>query len=350
MPFVDIPARTAGDDAAAAITRGVELAVALTNARANQLDPQGFVQIARSLADELGLGIRVTDAAQLAEQGFGGIIAIGSGSARPPALVELWVPGEGGNREEPPRGAIALAGKGITFDSGGLSLKSASAMYSMHTDCAGAASVLGALVAIAEMSCDTPLYAALPLAENIPGPDSIRPGDVVSMKSGVGLEIVDTDFEGRVVLADALTVLQESEPRAVISVATLTYQSVLALGPEIAALIGRDDDLTQRILDAATRAGEAMWPLPWAERYAAQLRSNAPGATYRNHPRADTGRALTAALLLGEFLDPAIPFAHIDFAGPAITMRDGGPEATGYGVRTLVELVSSWRGEVGHDG
>lgn len=342
MPVVEIPERAASGDSPAALARGVNVAVALTNARANQLDPEGFTQIARTLADELGFGIRVTDAVQLADQGFGGIIAIGSGSSHPPALVELWLPGEEPLGEEPPRRAIALAGKGITFDTGGLSLKDPSAMYSMHTDCAGAATVLGALVALAELGCTVPVYAALPLAENMPGPDAIRPGDVVTMRSGVGLEIVDTDFEGRVVLADALALLNEAQPQAVITMATLTYQAVVALGPEIAALIGRDDALTQRLLDAAARADEAMWPLPWADRYIAQIRSNAPGATYRNHPRADTGRAVTAALLLGEFVDPTIPFAHVDFAGPAVRMQDGGPVATGYGVRTLVELVTSW--------
>ncbi len=346
MPLVEIPGRAAGGDTGAAIARGVDVAVSLTNARANQLDPRRFTQIACALAAELGLGVRVTDAVQLAEEGFGGIIAIGSGSSHPPSLVELWLPGEGPLGEEPPHGAIALAGKGITFDSGGLSLKDPSAMYSMHTDCAGAATVLGALVALAELGCTVPVYAALPLAENMPGPEAIRPGDVVTMRSGVGLEIIDTDFEGRVVLADAVALLSESQPQAVITMATLTYQAVVALGPEIAALLGRDAALTQRLLDAADRVDEALWPLPWADRYIAQIRSNAPGAVYRNHPRADTGRALTAALLLGEFLDPGIPFAHVDFAGPAVRMQDGGPVATGYGVRTLVELVTSWPASV----
>lgn len=345
MTAVEIPPRIAGTAPETALERGVELARRLTDARSNQLDPAGFAEIARTLADELGLGLRVTEAAQLAEQGFGGLTAIGSGSSRPPALVELWLPGCSDDRprlDEPPRGAIAIAGKGITFDSGGLSLKGTSAIYGMHTDCAGAASVLGAIVALAEQGCRAPVYAALPLAENIPGPDSVRPGDVVIMRSGAGLEIVDTDFEGRVVLADAIALLQESQPRAVITVATLTYQAAVALGPEIAALLSRDDELSRRLLAAADRAGEALWPLPWAERYAAQILSSAPGADYRNHPRADTGRAITAALLLGAFVDPATPFAHIDFAGPAVATLDGSPVATGYGVRTLVELVTGW--------
>ncbi|MDQ4215613.1 M17 family metallopeptidase [Microbacterium capsulatum] len=340
---MEIPPRIA-DDRAGAVQRGVDLAVALTDARANQLDPDGFAQLARSLATELGLGIRITAGDRLAAEGFGGIVAIGAGSSHRPALVELWWAGAATDPQAPPRGAIALAGKGITFDSGGLSMKDPAAMYGMHTDCAGAAAVLGAIVALAELGCDTPVYAALPLAENMPGPGAVRPGDVVRMRNGIGLEIVDTDFEGRVVLADALALLQESRPRAVISLATLTLQAVIALGPEIAALIGRDDALAGRVLAAAARAEEPMWALPWAERYASQIRSIAPGATYRNHPRADSGRAITAALLLGAFLPPETPFVHVDFAGPAVTMRDGAPTATGYGVRTLIELVTEWPG------
>lgn len=342
IPAVAPPRGTRGHDPEGAVRRGVDLAAALTDARSNQLDPAGFVRIARELASELGFGIRVTDAARLASEGFGGIVAIGADSSRPPALVELWSAGDATDPERPPLGAIAFAGKGITFDSGGLSLKGSDAMYGMHTDCAGAASVLGALVALAGRGESAAVYAALPLAENMPGPDSARPGDVVRMRSGVGLEIVDTDFEGRVVLADALALLQESRPQAVISMATLTHQAVVALGPEIAALLSRDDELGRRMLAAAGRAGEPLWPLPWAERYSPQLRSNAPGAAYRNHPRSDSGRAITAALLLGAFVHPETPFAHVDFAGPAVAMRDGAPEATGYGVRTLVELVTNW--------
>lgn len=326
----------------AAVQRGVDLARALTDARPNQLDPIGFAQIARVLASELGLGIRVTDAAGLVAGGFGGIVAIGAGSSRPPALIELWSAGETTDPDRPPSGAIAFAGKGITFDSGGLSLKGSDAIYGMHTDCAGAASVLGALATLALLRERTPVYAALPLAENIPGPDSARPGDVVRMRSGVGLEIVDTDFEGRVILADALALLQESQPQAMVSMATLTHQAVIALGPEIAALFSRDEELGARMLAAATRAGESLWPLPWADRYSHQLLSSAPGAAYRNHPRSDSGRAITAALLLGKFVRPETPFVHVDFAGPATTIRDAAPQATGYGVRTLVELVRHW--------
>lgn len=324
------------------VRRGVELARSLTDARANQLTPAGFAEIARELAEEHGLGFRRTDADGLTEGGFGCITAIGSGSSRPPVLVEIWIPGADGDRRTPPKNALALAGKGITFDSGGLSLKGPDAMYGMHTDCAGAATVLGALVALAEQGCELPVYAALPLAENVPGPDSVRPGDVVTARNGVGVEIVDTDFEGRVVLSDALSLLCESQPRAVISLATLTYQAIVALGPDIGALLSRDERLAERMIGATRHSGEALWRLPWATRYRRQVESRAPGATVRNHPRADSGRAITAALFLGEFVAPEVPFAHVDFAGPAVTTKLGAPEATGYGVDTLFRLVSQW--------
>ncbi|WP_309130765.1 M17 family metallopeptidase [Brevibacterium sp.] len=340
-----------------ALRRGTEIARELTNARANQLGPAEFARRAEELAAEHGLGIRVWDAPELEEGGFGGIIAIGQGSKRPPALVELWLPGgsEAANTSDaadtsaksagtaaPPTGALAFAGKGITFDTGGHSLKSPDAMYSMHTDCAGAAAVLGGLVALAMTGSPCPIHAVLPLAENVPGPESVLPGDVVTMRSGAGLEIVDTDFEGRVVLADALALIGEHEPAAVVTLATLTYQAMVALGPEIAAVLARDDELGNRLLTTSATTGEEMWRLPWAQRYADQIRSDAPGATLRNHPRTDTGRAITAALLLGEFVADTVPFAHIDFAGPAVRTVRGGPEATGWGVRTVHELATDF--------
>lgn len=322
--------------------RATTLAAQLTDARANQLTPTGFAQRAEQIAAEHGLGFRATKGAELRAQGYGGITAIGQGSDQAPVLVELWHSGSSEPGTEPPRGAVALAGKGVTFDSGGLSIKPAASMYSMHTDCAGAATALAALRAVAELGGKTPVHIALPLVENLPGPHSIRPGDVVRMRNGSGLEIIDTDFEGRVILADAVSRLAEHEPRAILSLATLTYQIVVALGPEIAGLFSRDEALAVRTAEAAARAGEALWRMPWATRYSKQLRSSAPGAELRNHPLHDSGRAITAALFLGEFAPAQIPFAHIDFAGPAVRVTPDGPTATGYGVRTIVELLQHW--------
>lgn len=320
----------------------VELAIELTNARANQLTPIAFAELARKVATQHGLGFRLTDAAGLRAGQFGGITAIGQGSSEPPVLVELWYSGTDQPGDTPPRGAVAIAGKGVTFDSGGLSIKPATGMYSMHTDCAGAATALAALAAAADLGANVPIHIALPLAENMPGPHAVRPGDVVTLRDGSGLEIVDTDFEGRVLLADAVALLAEPEPRALLSLATLTYQIVVALGPEIAGLFARDEALASRTLAAVATVGEPLWQMPWATRYAAQLRSTAPGAALRNHPLADSGRAITAALFIGEFAPQEVPFAHIDFAGPTVRSTPNGPAATGYGVRTLVELLRNW--------
>lgn len=322
--------------------RAVALAKSLTDARSNQLTPAMFAERASEVAAASGLGFRPTTAPSLRAEGFGGITAIGQGSVNPPVLVELWYAGALPPADEPPADAIGLAGKGVTFDAGGLSLKSPAAMYSMHTDCAGAATVLAAMSVLRDFGAAQPVYAALPLVENIPGPESIRPGDVVRTRGGVGLEIIDTDFEGRVVLADAIARISEAAPRAVISIATLTYQIEVALGPEIAGLFARDHTLGRRLLRSAEQAGEALWGMPWATRYAPQLRSTAPGATLRNHPLTETGRAITAALFLGEFAPATVPFAHIDFSGPAVRATPNGPLATGYGVRTLVELLRQW--------
>ncbi|WP_158588219.1 M17 family metallopeptidase [Galactobacter valiniphilus] len=324
----------------AAVARAAEL----TDARSNQLTPQRFADRLRQLAASHGMGVRVTEGAAVAAEGYRALGAIGQGSTQhPPILVELWIAANADPAPaQPPAGAVALAGKGVTFDSGGLSIKPAAGMYSMHTDCAGAAAVAGALVALAELGSPVPVYAALPLVENLPGPEAIRPGDVVTARNGTTIEIADTDFEGRVILADALSRLAEASPRAVVSWATLTYQSEVALGPEIAGLFAREAELSRRLEQAGARAGEALWPMPFARRYASQLRSGAPGAQLRNHPLAATGRAITAALFLGEFVPEHIPFAHVDFAGPAVRTGADGPDATGYGVRTIAELLLGW--------
>ena len=322
-----------------AIEQGVKLATGLTDARSNQLTPELFAETALRLTSGTDLRVRIRQADELRDQGFGGITAIGAGSARQPVLLELWL---GPSETEPPSGALAFAGKGVTFDSGGLSLKSPTAMYSMHTDCAAAAAVFAGMLTLADTDYDSPLYAVLPLVENIPGPTSARPGDVVRMRNGTGVEIVDTDFEGRVILADALSLICESQPQSVVSFATLTYQSIVALGQEIGALLGRDEDLGSLVLEAAESAGEAMWALPWATRYEGHLKSIAPGAQLRNHPLNDTGRAITAALFLGQFVSQGIPYAHVDMAGPALRSTPDGPLATGYGVRTVVEVARAW--------
>jgi leucyl aminopeptidase len=340
--------------------RAADLARELVDARASEITPEVLASRAVQVAERSGLLARVWDTNDLAAAGMGGIIAVGDGSPNPPYLVELeYDPDSAGDEPAPP---ICLVGKGVTFDSGGLSMKSPAAMVGMHSDKAGAVTVMAAMSSLRDLDVPTPVRGYLPLAENLPGPGATRPGDIVTMLDGTRVEVVDTDFEGRVLMADALALAAgvppaasrrtrgpTLRPAAVVDVATLTYQAVTALGPEIGALIARDDRLGQRILQAARRAGEPLWPLPWAPRYLDQTRSRAPGASLRNHPGSDTGRALTAALFLGSFVPSAIPWAHIDIAGPAMAGSGADARATGYGVRTLVTLMEQWRPQADAD-
>ncbi|WP_347350354.1 leucyl aminopeptidase family protein [Intrasporangium sp.] len=324
--------------------RAAQLARDLIDTRANEVTPKVLAGRAVETAERSGLSTRVWDAADAAAAGMGGIIAVGSGSPNPPALVELIYQPAGGEQSRPP---VCLVGKGVTFDSGGLSMKSPAAMVGMHSDKAGAVTVLAAMSALRDLGVGTPVRALLPLAENLPGTRATRPGDIITMLDGARVEVVDTDFEGRVLMADALVLAAGTQagsaPAAVIDVATLTYQAVTALGVDIGALIARDDTLGQRLLTAAERVGEPLWPLPWAPRYADQIRSRAPGARLRNHPGTDTGRALTAALFLGAFVPDKIPWAHLDIAGPAMAGTSADARATGYGVRTLTDLLEQWQ-------
>jgi leucyl aminopeptidase len=350
-----LPARPGLADArsrAQVDARAAQLARDLVDTRANEVTPETLAGTAVETAERSGLSVRVWDAADLAAAGMGGIIAVGSGSPNSPTLVELVYQPTHDEQRRPP---VCLVGKGVTFDSGGLSMKSPAAMVGMHSDKAGAVTVLAAMSVLRDLGVATPVRAILPLAENLPGPGATRPGDIITMLDGTRVEVVDTDFEGRVLMADALVLAAGTQagpvshhagsdsPAAIIDVATLTYQAVTALGPDIGALIARDDTLGQRLLTAAERVGEPLWPLPWAPRYADQTRSRAPGAQLRNHPGTDTGRALTAALFLGAFVPENIPWAHLDIAGPAMSGAGADARATGYGVRTLTNLLEQWQ-------
>ncbi|WP_109472001.1 M17 family metallopeptidase [Ornithinimicrobium cavernae] len=322
---------------ACAMAQAVGLATELVDARANQLTPTSLAARAERLATAYGLEFSCLDEATLQEQGLGALLSVGAGSSEPSCLVRLaYRPEPAGGDASP----VALVGKGVTFDSGGLSLKDPSAMVGMHSDMAGAATVLAAMTALRGVGAEAPVVAYLPLAENLPGPGATRPGDVVRSLSGKGIEVVDTDFEGRVLMADALTMAAREHPALVIDVATLTYQAIIALGPEIGAVVGRDAGVAERLQAAGEQVGEAWWPLPYATRYRSQVRSVAPGADVRNHPGADSGRAITAALFLGESVPEGIPWAHLDMAGPAMTGSGLDARATGFGVRTLIRFLS----------
>lgn len=312
----------------------VRLARRLVSAPANLLTPPQAGEWARHIAVRTGLECTVLGPDDIRAQGFGGLDAIGAGSSNGPRLVRLRYHASGD------RPVLSLVGKGITFDSGGLSLKTPAAMQSMRLDVAGAATVLSVMAALRRARCPITVSAVLPFAENLPGAGAVRPGDVVTAWNGTQIQILDSDFEGRVVLADALALAAADEPALLVDLATLTYQAEIALGPRIAAVLGRDDDAVETVLRAAGEAGEPMWRLPWAPCYLDQVRT--PFGV-RNHPLHDSGRALTAALFLGEFVPSTVPWVHCDMTGPAWAGDASVDGGTGFGARTLLRLISTFR-------
>ncbi len=282
------------------------------------------------MGSEAGMTAEIWDEDRLAEENMGGMLSVGRGSHRPPRLVRLVGPGQG------PR--LTLVGKGITFDSGGLSLKPAKAMETMKTDMSGAAAVVAAGVAITRLGLNVKVEVLAALAENMPGGGASRPGDVFAARNGKTVEVMNTDAEGRLVLADALSLAAEGSPDLIIDLATLTGACVVALGQDYAGLFGADD-ARQMVEDAAETAGEQVWPLPLPREYRKELDS--PVADMKNIG-GRWGGAITAALLLEEFIGDC-RWAHLDIAGPARSGKTAhylSEGATGFGVRTLIQLAS----------
>jgi leucyl aminopeptidase len=236
---------------------------------------------------------------------------------------------------------VALVGKGITFDTGGLSLKTAGGMETMKTDMGGAAAVFAALEAAARLGAPMRISAWAMLTENMPSGTATKPGDVLTTRKGKTIEVLNTDAEGRLVLSDGLQLAVEAEPDAIIDLATLTGACIVALGDEIAGVMGTGDALVNEICRASERAGESLWPLPLPEDYRSHIDSEI--ADMKNIGKAGQAGTISAALLLKEFVDD-VPWAHLDIAGPSRADGDrryltrGG---TGYGVRTLVQLLTS---------
>ena len=309
------------------------LARALGDEPGNLLYPDSFARRAVSLARARGLKAKVLEEKGLARERLNLILAVGGGSRRPPRLVTLSYQGA---RNAPP---VVLVGKGLTYDSGGLSLKPPASLAAMHTDMAGAAAVLAVILAAADLKLPLNLAAILPLAENMPGGGAYRVGDVHLSRSGRSVEITNTDAEGRLLLAEALTLAGEMNPAAVIDVATLTGACAIALGGGCAGLFANDGQLRDALLAAAEAAGENLWPLPLFDEYEELLDS--PVADLVNAPVAAQGGAVNAALFLRKFAGR--PWAHLDIAGPARTAkaRPGFPVgASGFAVRALLRFLS----------
>jgi leucyl aminopeptidase len=322
---------------AVAVARAVLTARDWVNVPPNLLYPASFADQARALVKESPVTVEVLDEKALGRAGYGGILAVGGGSSRLPRLVRL---------SYAPRGAkfhLALVGKGITFDSGGLNLKPPEGMYAMKCDMAGAAAVFAATRAIADLGLKLKVTTYGALAENLVSDTSYRPSDVLTMYGGKTVENGNTDAEGRLVLADALARSNEDHPDLVVDVATLTGACIIALGHRMSGLMASDDETAKRLLDAAKAAGEPTWRLPITSEVRERLDSKV--ADLRSAPADRTGGAILAAAFLQEFVADGTRWAHLDIAGPAF--NDGQPYGyvssggTGAGVRTLIALASA---------
>ncbi len=327
-----------------AVARGVAVAGAVTLARdlVNQpggsLVPAQLAERIREVAAASGLKARVDTPAQMRRKGLGGVLGVGQGATNEPRFVELsYVPAGRAT------GHVALVGKGVTFDTGGYSLKTAEGMKGMNSDMGGAAAVIGAMSVLSALGAKVKVTGYLPLVENMIGPDAIRVGDVLTIRGGTTVEVLNTDAEGRLILADGLRLASEAKPDAIVDLATLTGAIMAALGPRTAGLFGTDD-LVARVRQAADAAGEAVWPMPMPAHLRPGLDSDV--ADLRNIGNGRLGGASVAALFLRHFVADDVPWAHLDIAGPAwITEAPYGevPKlGTGFAVRTLIDLLTTW--------
>ncbi|NIR42917.1 MAG: leucyl aminopeptidase [Gemmatimonadetes bacterium] len=337
---VRVPTAKSRDPAVRGAEYGQVVAEAQNYARelairpANIVNPRYLAGEARKLGEELGIEVKVLDREQIQEDGMGALLAVAAGSEEEPRFIVLEYCPEKGSRP------LVLLGKGVTFDAGGLSIKTASGMETMKYDMSGAAAVLGAMRAIARLKLGANVIGLIPAVENLPSGHALRPGDVISSRSRKTIEVLNTDAEGRLILADALNYAARYEPDAMIDIATLTGACVVALGHHAIGLMGNDQPLIDEVLAAGGRSGERVWHLPLWEEYRKQLESEVADIKNTGGRAAGT---ITAGLFLREFVGSA-PWAHLDIAGTAWAEKAGpyqptGP--TGVGVRLFTEWVRS---------
>lgn len=321
------------------IGQGVNLTRRLVNTPADDIYPETFAERAAEMASSVGLGIEVWDERRLESERCGALLAVAKGSSRPARLVILRH--DGGQPSDPP---LAIVGKGVTFDSGGLSLKPSEGMLTMKCDKAGACTMLGAMQAIAALKLPVNVIGIAGLVENMTGPAAMKLGDVLLARNGRTIEVHNTDAEGRLVLADALAVAVDLGAAKIVDLATLTGACIVALGTEVAGVMTNDQPWCDAIVAAAGRAGEPVWQLPmYPEIYDELIKSEV--ADIKNVGQGRWGGAITAAKFLEQFVGET-PWTHIDIAGPAFRDKpqpwcDAG--ASGQYVRTLVELARAWQ-------
>jgi leucyl aminopeptidase len=331
------PAIEQGAAVGAAIARGVLLARDLANGPSNDITPAKLGQEAQAIGERTGVRVTVLGLDELKAQGFGGIVGVGQGSANPPRFIILEY-----GEAQPGRPTICLVGKGITFDTGGISIKPAERMDEMKMDMGGAAAVLGTLQAVGELQLPVHVVGLVAAAENMPSSTAYKPGDILKTLSGKTIEVLNTDAEGRIVLADALYYAQRYQPDGIIDLATLTGAIVVALGTHATGIMSNDDALAERIVRAGEATGERAWRLPLWEPYIEAMKSDI--ADVKN-TGGRYGGAINAAGFLSNFVGD-YPWVHMDIAGTAWT--DQKPKAytpkgaTGVGVRLLIQMLRTW--------
>lgn len=320
---------------ACTVVEAVACARDLVNAPASVLTPDAYARVIADLAERSGVTVEILAERELADRGFGGLTAVGRGSAHPPRLVRMHYLPEVADRPK-----VALVGKGVTFDAGGISLKKPAGMDTMISDMGGSAAVVATVLAAAELELPVEVTATVPLVENMPDGDALRPGDIVHHYGGTTSEILNTDAEGRLILADALARAVEDDPDLLVDAATLTGAQVATLGDRITAVMGTPS-LRDRIVEHGRRTGEAAWPMPLPAEIATDIRSDV--ADVRNTGSSRWGAMAAAGQYLAHVIPVGLDWAHLDIAGPAWNSgaaRGYTPgRATGVPVRTLISFL-----------
>ncbi|HUH66216.1 MAG TPA: leucyl aminopeptidase [Syntrophales bacterium] len=315
------------------ISSAVNFTRDMVSAPGNEMTPTDMAREARKVAKRRNVKLTVLDEGEIKKVGMNAFLGVARGSEEPAKFIILEY--RGGNKSDPP---VAIIGKGLTFDSGGISIKPSEKMDEMKSDMAGGAAVMGAVMAAADLGLKVNIVGLIPATENLPGGRAYKPGDILKSLSGQTIEVLSTDAEGRLILADALTYAGRFKPAAIIDLATLTGACVIALGENVSGMMGTDDRLKKMIRDAADASDEKVWELPLWEEYHEQIKSDV--ADYKNHG-GRPGAAITAAAFLSKFVGN-YPWVHLDIAGPAWLSKDRPyiPKgASGVGVRLLVQFL-----------
>lgn len=338
VTFISADKKAADAFEAAKVTaEAVNTARDLVNTPSNILYPESYANLLKEEGTKVGLDVEILDEKQLEAQGFGGIIAVGKGSARAPRLVRLaWDPKKSHKH-------VALVGKGITFDTGGISLKPGAGMWDMISDMGGSAAMAAVVLAVAKLKLPVKVTAYLPMAENMPSSNATRPGDVITHYGGITSEVLNTDAEGRLVLADAIARASEDNPDVLIETATLTGAQIIALGDRTSGIMGTDE-LRDHLASLGRSVGENAWAMPLLEEHEEEIKS--PSADIRNISGKRSAGMEYAGTYLGKFVGEGIEWAHIDIAGPSY--NNAGPygytpkKATGVPVRTILAALREY--------